>query len=179
MQKLGVNYWSRGQSLVLRVPEMGLTPREWAAAVFAATHIPHTTRYGVPGAQEVAHAMSRLPRERVLRMAAGDRVTVDGRVVQCLAVEGDADAWGVRTAVFSDPEVEPLPAGPRMYVDAEAAPPEAVAYCEDERDRLWTGRGAGTWRCLTDPAGRTAPGQWASVWREYGPLVPLVPVRVE
>jgi hypothetical protein len=66
---------------------------------------------------------------------------------------------------------------PRLRLSEQVAPPDAVAYVEDAQDRLWTGRGLGTWRCVhSDPQGVTGgPQSWAQAWRDHGPLVPLVP----
>ena len=166
----------------LSVPDMGLTPREWAEAVFTATNVPPTSRYGVPGALEVAAALERVgiePGPSGGRFGVSDRLEVGGQTLTCVAVDNrGVDAWGLGTATFTEPQPLPSPLGPPMHVSAATPPPDAVAYVEDERDRLWTGRGAGEWRCLTDPAGRTAPLMWAGVWREHGPLTPLVPVRL-
>lgn len=165
----------------IAVPDMGLSAREWAQAVFAATNIPFTTQYGVPGALEVAAALQRAGEptsDSARRFGVGDRLEVSGQHLTCIAVDDrGVDAWGVGVPTFTDPEPVPAPPGPAMHVSKIAPPPVSVAYVEDARDRLWTGRGAGEWRCLTDAVGRTWPGLWASVWENYGPLTPLVPVQ--
>lgn len=168
----------------ITVPDMGLDPREWAMAAFAATRIPLTNQYGVPGALEVAAALADMhTREHgrvVPALSEGDRVVAGDQVVTLLAINHTGtDAWSLPEPSFSPPApVAPPPAGPVMYVSAQQPPPDVVAYAEDARDRLWTGKGAGMWRCLTDPAGRTEAGMWSVVWVEYGPMVPLVPVQV-
>ncbi len=81
-------------------------------------------------------------------------------------------------ATFSPGVPVPVPVGPCLYVSVRTPPPDGIAYAEDSRDRLWTGRGYGEWRCLTDPAGRTAAGGWERIWVEHGPLTPLVPVTL-
>lgn len=168
----------------ITVPDMGLDPREWAMAVFAAARVPLTNQYGVPGALEVAAALADMHTRDLGRvvpaLCEGDRVEAAGQVVRLLAVDHTGtDAWSLPVPTFAPAEpVAPAPAGPVMYVSAQQPPPDVVAYAEDARDRLWTGKGAGMWRCLTDPAGRTDAGPWAMVWREHGPLVPLVAVQV-
>lgn len=172
--KLTILY-AHSPSVSVRVPDMGLTLAEWGQAVFLATHIPTAHNYRTPGAREVDRALraGRHSGDFARPLKEGDGVLVSGSMVRCIAVDY---VGGV--ARFSGPEPMPAPMGPMMHVSAETAPPDAVAYVEDRRDRLWTGRGLGTWRCLTDPAGRTAAGSWARVWVEHGPLVPLVPVDV-
>lgn len=159
----------RSRHVTVRVPDMGLTSHEWATAVFAATHSPMGVRFHAPGSREVASALWQLetPTEA---LGVGDGVSVHGHIVWMVRVDGD-------TPTFTAAEPLPAPPGPAMYVSADVAPPEAVAYVEDNRDRLWTGRGLGEWRCLTDPVGRTVPLMWAGVWRDHGPLTPLVPVE--
>jgi hypothetical protein len=181
VHSLTIRYNSTGTTLPLTVPDMGLSPREWAHAVFTATNVPPTNRYGVPGALEVAAAYAREAQLAQLAhppFGPGDVVHVGGYAVQCVAVDRRADAWGVGVPTFADPVELGAPDGPLMDVGMHLPPPDAIAYVEDNRDRLWTGKGAGEWRCLTDPAGRTAAGLWPVVWREHGPLVPLVPARV-
>lgn len=166
-------------SVSVRVPDMGLTPRHWAEAVFQATNAPDAYQYGTPGAREVDRALRAGRQSRFWRrgLTPGDSVEVLGKRVRCVDVQGrGSGASPIPT--FAEAELVQVPLGPAMYVSADAPPPDAVAYVEDARDRLWTGRGHGEWVCLTDPAGRAAPGLWGSVWREHGPLVPLVPVDV-
>lgn len=161
-------------SVTIPVPDMGLTGTEWGVAVYEASRSPHATRHTAPGAGEVATAISTDYRlsARVWPLRVGGMVVIDGTVVRLVRV----DEGGVPT--FGGPEADPAPRGPLMEVSATVPPPDQVAYAEDERDRLWTGRGAGTWRCLTDAAGATEPGGWEATWMRYGPLVPLVPVDV-
>jgi hypothetical protein len=169
--------YAEAAALELAVPDMGLTEREWAQAAFVATGAPFSNRYGVPGALEVAVALESAGALAgpVRPVGDGDRVEVGGKVLRCIAVdEHRVDAWGLGVPTFTEPQPVPVPRGPVMRVSGACPPPEAVAYCEDARDRLWTGKGGGEWRCLTDPAGRTAPLLWAGVWREHGPLTPLV-----
>jgi hypothetical protein len=177
---LNVRYTDR-PTLILAVPDMGLSPGEWARAVFTATHVPSTLNYGIPGALEVAAAIANTYADTttpaVRPLAPGDVIEGAGRSVTCLTVTKRGDGWGVGDAAFSDPDVIDPPVGPRLHVGPLQPPPDAIAYAEDIRDRLWTGKGFGPWRCLTDPAGRTSPGMWAAVWREHGPLTPLVPVE--
>jgi hypothetical protein len=173
--------YGNGARVRLLVPDIGLTPREWAAAAYAATNQPATTRYGVDGAADVARAIWRdHATEAACRaLGVGDAVHVLGTAVTCLAVSDEPrDAWCVATPTFDGGAAVPAPAGPGLHVSADTPPPESVAYAEDARDRRWTGKGYGVWRCLTDLAGRTRPAAWGSVWRDHGPLVPLVPVTV-
>lgn len=169
--------------LTVRVPDMGLTEREWAEAAYAATNAPFTNRYDVPGALEVAAGLERAGALSgpLAPLGVGDRVEAGGRVLTCVAVdarEGMADGWGLGVPSFTEPRPVDVPTGPRLRVSAELPPPEMLAYVEDARDRLWTGKGAGVWQCLTDPAGRTMPMMWGRVWEEHGPLTPLVPVVI-
>lgn len=180
MLSLTLDY-ALGGAVTLRVPDMGLTAREWAEAAYAATNAPFTNRYAVLGALEVAAALERagLLSGPVRPLGVSDRVEVCGRTLTCIAVDDRAvDGWGLGVPTFTEPRPVEVPRGPRLRVSAELPPPEMIAYAEDSRDRLWTGRGAGQWRCLTDPAGRTMPMMWGRVWEEYGPLTPLVPVQV-
>jgi hypothetical protein len=39
----------------------------------------------------------------------------------------------------------------RLAVSERDAPPDEVAYVEDARDLLWTGKGLGNWQCLHAP----------------------------
>lgn len=176
--KLTIHY-AHQPSVSVRVPDMGLTFREWALAAYTATNAPGAASYGdVAGAAEVDHALRAGRHSRYWRrgLGPGDSVEILRKRMRCIAVDTPAGRpLGVPT--FTEPVAEETLPGPLMHVCADDAPPDSVAYVEDERDRLWTGRGHGEWRCLTDPAGRTSPRQWASVWREHGPLTPLVPVQ--
>lgn len=173
--KLHIDYQHQ-PPVTVRVPDMGLTLHEWALAVHQATNAPGADRYAAAGAAEVDRALQAGNHSRYWRRGTGpgDAIEILGQRVRWRAVDGEGAASLPR---FTDPApAAGLPLGPAMHVSVDTPPPDAVAYVEDERDRLWTGRGHGEWRCLTDPAGRTASGQWATVWREYGPLTPLVPV---
>lgn len=177
MLKLTVVYHSGHRPLSVTVPDMGLTRTEWAEAAYAVLLTSVAGSSAAPGAAEFDHALrsDSIALAAARPMRPGDRVMLQGRQLTLLSVSG-VGQHATNVPAFSAPAPLPVPTGPMMHVDAHTAPPEALAYVEDARDRLWTGRGYGEWRCLTDPAGRTSPAPWASVWREHGPLTPLVPV---
>lgn len=179
MLKLTVVYHSGHRPLSVIVPDMGLTRTEWAEAAYAVLLTSVAGSSTVPGAAEFDRALRSDPAALAAArpMQSGDWVMLQGRQLTLLSVSG-VGQHATNVPAFSAPAPLPVPSGPMMHVDADTAPPEALAYVEDVLDRLWTGRGYGEWRCLTDMSGRTSPAAWASVWREYGPLVPLVPVEL-
>lgn len=170
----------RSGSLSLTVPALdGLTAAEVAEAAYVVTHIPPTHHYGVRGAAEIAAAYFARPGggQVLAPLAVGDTVHAAGAVLELVAETGGTpDAWGRQDPVFH--VAEGYPGGYTMRVDGTTPPPDQIAYAEDSRDRLWTGRGAGVWRCLTDSAGSTRPVLWRTLWDDEGPMVPLVPTAV-
>lgn len=181
-----LSYRSTGNALALDVPALdGMTAEQVAAAAYAVTtrafvQLPSTGRVG-PAARHISAAYytgQRAGGVSMVPMHVGDRVHAAGAVLQ-LATErtGEPDAWGHYTPTFRTLETF-TGCGSGMALSGRVAPPDQIAYAEDCRDRLWTGRGAGIWTCLRDPAGRTAPVSWWKAWEQYGPLVPLVPATV-
>lgn len=164
-------------ALTLNVPALtGMDPAEIAEAAYVVSHTPPTNHYGKPGAADIAAAYFARPSSaaRLSPLTLGDLVHAAGSVLELVGEhEGPADAWGRMAPEFA--VVEQYGA-PRLVVAAKVPPPDHVAYAEDNRDRLWTGKGAGVWRCLTDAPRRTVPQSWQTVWEMHGPLVPLLPV---
>jgi hypothetical protein len=164
-------------ALTLNVPALtGMDPAEVAVAAYVVSHTPPTNHYGTPGAAAIAAAYFARPSSgsRLSPMTVGDLVHAGGVVAELTGErDGPQDAWGRMTPEFTIVE-DHRPQ--TLTLAAAVPPPDLVAYVEDNRDRLWTGKGAGVWRCLTDPPRRTVPQNWATVWELHGPLVPLLPV---
>jgi hypothetical protein len=166
-----------GDAVALVVPDLtGLTPDEVARAVYAASLGPHWRSImsavigtaSIPGASAVLDRWTRYLAGRPhLPLNLGDRVHAAGAVLE---LTSDTVRHGPLFTVVESMR----PADHPMPLSAVVPPPDEVAYVEDDRDRLWTGKGAGTWRCLTDAAGRTVPQSWSKVWADHGPLTPLV-----
>lgn len=170
-----------GGALTLDVPELrGMTGPQVADAAYAVTHTPPCNDYGLSGATAIGAAYFRRPpgRQILAPLQVGDLVHAAGMVLRLVAEKtGETNVWGRHSPVFATIEGTG-PAGEPLHVSSRVAPPDEIAYAEDARDRLWTGKGAGVWSCLTDPAGRTAPVSWRKVWLDHGPLRPLAPVPV-
>lgn len=176
-----LTYRSPGGSLTLDVPRLrGLTPEQVATGAYVATHTPPADRYAVPAAGDIAAAYFAAPpgRQTLAPLAVGDLVHAGGAVLELAhEVAGETNVWGSHDPVWKVREAHGG-AGSVMHVTSTVVPPDEIAYAEDSRDRLWTGRGGGIWRCLTDPAGRTVPVSWRQAWMDHGPLRPLLPVTV-
>lgn len=170
----------RSGSLSLNVPALdGLTAAEVAEAAYVVTHVPPTHDYGVPGAAAIAGAYfaQPTPGQALAPLVVGDTVHAAGGVLELVAETGGTpDAWGRQEPVFQ--VAEGYPAGYVLRLGETVAPPDQIAYAEDSRDRLWTGKGAGVWTCLTDSGGRTRPVLWRTLWADEGPMTPLAPVAV-
>ena len=164
-------------ALTLNVPALtGMDPAAVAQAAYVVSHTPPTNHYGMAGASAIAAVYFARPStgSRLSPLTLGDLVHAGGAVLELVGEhDGPPDAWGRMTPEFAVVEDHRTPP---LTVAAAVPPPDHVAYVEDNRDRLWTGRGAGVWRCLTDPPRRTVPQSWQTVWELHGPLVPLLPV---
>lgn len=170
----------RSGALSLNVPALdGLTAAEVAEAAYVVTHVPPTHDYGVTGASAIASAYFAQPNcgQALAPLVVGDTVHAAGGVLELVAETGGTpDGWGRQEPVFQ--VAEGYPAGYVLRLSETVPPPDQIAYAEDSRDRLWTGRGADVWTCLTDSAGRTRPVLWRTLWEDHGPMVPLAPVAV-
>lgn len=170
----------RSGSLSLDVPALdGYTAAEVAEAAYVVTHVPPTHHYGAAGASEIAAAYFARPSggQCLAPLAVGDTVHAAGAVLELVGETGGTpDAWGRQDPVFRT--IEGYPGGYAVRVDKSTPPPDQIAYAEDSRDRLWTGKGAGMWRCLTDAAGSTRPVSWWTLWEDEGPMIPLAPAAV-
>lgn len=151
-------------TVTLTVPDLGLSPQQWAQAVYVATNVASTLHYGQPGAEVIATALAALPgRGRHQRLQVGDTVhvvTASNVTLSALSAE-PVDAWGLPTAMFRHDPYQPPP----------------TVYATDARDRVWTGRGAdGLWRCLGYAGREPTRLPWEQLEDLHGPMTPLVPV---
>ncbi len=167
-----LNYRRTGGAIAVDVPALTpvvATALEIAQSAYSFTRQPPPGRCGNDAARLIADAYyqdQRAGAHPLLPLAVGDRVHAAGAVLELAAELPGGEP------VFRAVE---RCAAHAVAVSGQLPPPVQIAYAEDSRDRLWTGKGAGIWTCLTDTARRTAPVSWWKLWEDHGPMVPLVP----
>jgi hypothetical protein len=174
MLRIAVRY-NNGSIYGGNIPDNGLTIWEWAHAVHAYAAGEPVTGDDQPGVEEIRaafHAFSELAHP-LPPLRPGDVVEVDGRRVTVESVT----PGGRPPVVFTQPYSADMIDRPECMVAGNVPPPDGIAYVEDQRDRLWTGRGFGQWRCVTGGITGTYSPSWQQLWRDHGPLTPLVPAR--